>query len=158
MTRFSEHNCPLNGCRNKTADPRRPCDDCLALAGALIKPSGTEVPEEEFLEASAAGDAAVRRVLRDRWLTDRDRTALLALAERNRPVEEAKAEIERLMAARAGSEVPARGRGWTPRLTAEELAEEAVHLVRWCGLSNAEAARMVGVSKVRLETALRSAA
>lgn len=60
-------------------------------------------------------------------------------------------------AARAAGPAPVRCPGRLPRLTAEELAEEAVHLVWWCGVSREEAATRLGVSKVRLETALRQA-
>jgi predicted DNA-binding protein (UPF0251 family) len=50
--------------------------------------------------------------------------------------------------------VPIRRPGRPPRLTAEELAEEALHLI-WCGVSREQAARQLGVTKPALEAALR---
>jgi predicted DNA-binding protein (UPF0251 family) len=44
-----------------------------------------------------------------------------------------------------------------PSLSGEELTEEAVHLVWWCGFSREEAAGRLGVGRLVLEAALRRA-
>ena len=59
-------------------------------------------------------------------------------------------------AGRAVSPAPIRRAGRPPRLSSEELVEEALHLI-WCGVSREHAAKQLGVSKPVLEAAIRQA-
>ena len=57
--------CPVAGCAHPVADPRRPCEECRAVFGDMLRELGAERPArsaEAVVTAPAARDAALRSV------------------------------------------------------------------------------------------------
>jgi predicted DNA-binding protein (UPF0251 family) len=113
---FSEFACLVGTCMNRVEDPLVPCDDCAALLGPYLQPSGRAVSDEEVSARARSAAAKAVRVS-------------------------------------PPAAIPFRKPG-RPRLTADELAGEAMHLVWWCGLSGREAAARLGVSRAAVDAAL----
>jgi hypothetical protein len=57
--------CPLANCPNPTSEAGQPCDECIALFGDHLRPTGQPVPVS-FEERMRQGDLEVRRILTQR--------------------------------------------------------------------------------------------
>ena len=61
--------CPVAGCAHPVADPRRPCEECRAVFGDMLRELGAERPARSAaaaVTALAARDAALRSVHAER--------------------------------------------------------------------------------------------
>src|SRR6266487_1861752 len=73
--------CTLPGCPNLTADPRRPCAECLTAFGDWLRPAAGPASEADFAAAVAERDAAVQAALAERRTLATHTTAGLDHAE-----------------------------------------------------------------------------